>query len=197
MNSVVGGGSAPFFLKSLLPLQLSMPVGTGSLFLRSSFGTSPSHLRHCRCRGRTERFPGGSAARSVCEICCKDRNGNFFDTSGAEPVSQTSFPCRVHVNSHAGRELPKIPDQIHRTGVVIVLSSVRRRANYGRSGFFIQGKPRRQSATKKYQAQSDLLVSPPLDTAIWVTPSRPRTEPKKFSAQICQAKFVIRRGRRP
>ncbi len=60
-------------------------------------------------------------------------------------------------------------------------SSVRRRANHGRSGFFIQGKPRRQSATKKYQAQSDLLVSPPLDTAIWVTPSRPRTEPKKNS----------------
>ncbi len=59
-------------------------------------------------------------------------------------------------------------------------SSVRRRANHGRSGFFIQGKPRRQSATKKYQAQSDLLVSPPLDTAIWVTPSRPRTEPKKI-----------------
>lgn len=57
-------------------------------------------------------------------------------------------------------------------------SSVRRRANHGRSGFFIQGKPRRQSATKKYQAQSDLLVSPPLDTAAWFMPPQDRT--KKF-----------------
>ena len=57
-------------------------------------------------------------------------------------------------------------------------SSVRRRANHGRSGFFIQGKPRRQSATKKYQAQSDLLVSPSLDTAAWFMPPQDRT--KKF-----------------